>query len=985
MENLKTHKKLGIVQATGTGKGKLASCFVEHVLKRKPNAKILILAPLNSILQNYREAFGLSIDIATYETYQKLPYLDNDFLLSLGLDYDLIIVDEFHRLGATKWFKCIKRIFEGVNNPKSHCYVIGFTATPIRYLDNARDMGVELFEGNIIQGVNLEDAICEGILPGFVYNACYFDTEDSLGEVEKKLASNDYNIVDDTIRNDLMVKVRELKMLYHNKLKIENILKETTKDLGATQKWIIFCRDKESLAEIRKVCGTWFISKPKMYIVHSDKTLEDNSRILKEFRNANSGVNVMLCIDMLNEGVHIKDISGVILLRKTDSPIIFLQQLGRALEAGKTTQPLIYDLVGNYKGLKIEVGGLARNPLAIVKSLEEKTIRSGKTNYVIVHNFTEAIDTVMAELSNFIHGAWSDAELEILKTYYPEGGSVVCIEKGINRPADAIRRRANQMGITRTNIADVWSSEEDAIIKQYYPEGGYKACIEAGLDRQKGAILTRAATLKVNKVYDYWSEDEINIVKTYYKIGGVKMCKEHGLTKDTNQIYACAKRLGLKTEMYCWPDEDMTLLKQYYPLGGSKLCIEKGLNKSVREIVQKAKAMGISSGIYWTDEEFELLKTYYPLGGSKLCIEKGLNKTASQIHSRASQHKLKFDNSWSDAELDILRTYYLIGGWKLCQEKGLNRTQATIIHRAAEIGIAKTLVDWTPEDVLILQQYYPLGGSKLCKEKGLNKSDGSIRSYARTHGIKFLRDDFWADEEIELLKTYFPVGGSKLCIEKGLNRSEYSIRTFAHKHNISGPDTAWSESDMSILKEYYPIGGYKLCVEKGLSRNRTSTVGMASKLGLTQQALWSPEEDAIISKYFPEGGAEACIQNGLSYRTAGAIQRRAYVSGIKKGSRAWSIDEEELLKKYYPVGGYKLCVEKGLNRSEHSMKCYAQKKGINSPNKDTKLKWADAELNILYSFFPVGGASLCKENGLSKRSLEAIRKKASELGLVYNN
>ena len=90
-------------------------------------------------------------------------------------------------------------------------------------------------------------------MPGFVYNACYFSTEDKLAEVEKKLASNDYKIVDDTIRNDLMVKVKELRMLYHNKLKIENNLRETTKDLGATQKWIIFCRDKDSLDEIREI------------------------------------------------------------------------------------------------------------------------------------------------------------------------------------------------------------------------------------------------------------------------------------------------------------------------------------------------------------------------------------------------------------------------------------------------------------------------------------------------------------------------------------------------------------------------------------------------------------------------------------------------------------------------------------------------------------------------------------------------------------
>lgn len=54
---------------------------------------------------------------------------------------------------------------------------------------------------------------------------------------------------------------------------------------------------------------------------------------------------------MLNEGVHVDDVSGVILLRPTVSPIIYKQQIGRALSASKTTKAVIFDIVMNIDNL----------------------------------------------------------------------------------------------------------------------------------------------------------------------------------------------------------------------------------------------------------------------------------------------------------------------------------------------------------------------------------------------------------------------------------------------------------------------------------------------------------------------------------------------------------------------------------------------------------------------------------------------------------
>ncbi len=98
---------------------------------------------------------------------------------------------------------------------------------------------------------------------------------------------------------------------------------------------------KQMMEEAKK----WFVeidSKPEMYYVYSgnDKNLVNqdgenklsNEEQIKKFEESQSNhLKLLFSIDMLNEGLHVENISGVIMLRSTDSRIIYLQQLGRAL------------------------------------------------------------------------------------------------------------------------------------------------------------------------------------------------------------------------------------------------------------------------------------------------------------------------------------------------------------------------------------------------------------------------------------------------------------------------------------------------------------------------------------------------------------------------------------------------------------------------------------------------------------------------------
>ncbi|WP_443626735.1 helicase-related protein, partial [Catenibacterium sp.] len=88
-----------------------------------------------------------------------------------------------------------------------------------------------------------------------------------------------------------------------------------------------------------------------MYSVYSSDPGADKA--FKDFKedNDNNHLRLLYCIDALNEGIHVDDINGVILLRPTVSPIVYKQQIGRALSASKKTNAVIFDIVLNIENL----------------------------------------------------------------------------------------------------------------------------------------------------------------------------------------------------------------------------------------------------------------------------------------------------------------------------------------------------------------------------------------------------------------------------------------------------------------------------------------------------------------------------------------------------------------------------------------------------------------------------------------------------------
>lgn len=118
------------------------------------------------------------------------------------------------------------------------------------------------------------------------------------------------------------------------------------------EKVIVFCPNVFELNEIEKMCPRWFSrvnGNVHTYVVHSSNPFGTSEYDGFKEDDDETSIKLLLCVNQLNEGVHIKGVDAVIMVRRTSSPTIFYQQLGRALTAAGNFEPLVIDLVDNFE------------------------------------------------------------------------------------------------------------------------------------------------------------------------------------------------------------------------------------------------------------------------------------------------------------------------------------------------------------------------------------------------------------------------------------------------------------------------------------------------------------------------------------------------------------------------------------------------------------------------------------------------------------
>lgn len=190
-------------------------------------------------------------------------------------------------------------------------------------------------------------------------------------------------------------------------------------------KYIVFCASFDHMNEMADKAKEWFAkvdSEPHIYKAYSNDPAA--SKAFSAFKaDVSKHLKLLYSIDMLNEGIHVDDIDGVILLRPTVSPIIYKQQIGRALSAGKKSNPVIFDIVLNIENL-YSIGAVEEEmqiATAYYRSLGEES--SIVNDSFSIYDEVKDCRELFSRLNDVLTVSWQTM-FEQAKKYYSENGDL---------------------------------------------------------------------------------------------------------------------------------------------------------------------------------------------------------------------------------------------------------------------------------------------------------------------------------------------------------------------------------------------------------------------------------------------------------------------------------------------------------------------------------------------------------------------------------
>lgn len=333
-----------LISATGTGKT-YASAFAMRELGFK---RVLFLVHRGQLARqtkkSYGKVFAKSVSMglvgAGYHEYDAdyvfatVQTLNRDeHLLQYEKDtFDCIILDEAHHVPADTYQKVMKHF-----TPKLW---LGMTATPDKRDDNVEGRNVyELFNYQIAYEIRLQQAMEENLLCPFHY----FGITDLAIIGDNEETSRDFS----TLTSDERVKHIIHQADYYGYS-------------GDKVKGLIFCSSiketEELFAKFNQMMNPSTGQKFRTIALNGSASEQERQNAFErlamneeEATEDNQPLDYIFSVEILNEGVDIVEVNQVIMLRPTQSPIVFIQQLGRGLrKANGKEYVVILDFIGNY-------------------------------------------------------------------------------------------------------------------------------------------------------------------------------------------------------------------------------------------------------------------------------------------------------------------------------------------------------------------------------------------------------------------------------------------------------------------------------------------------------------------------------------------------------------------------------------------------------------------------------------------------------------
>lgn len=407
---LENNNRVAVPNATGTGK----SFIILQLLFDYRYKKSMVLAPTNEILDRLKIIAPWSITKCKFYTYSKFFSLYSKGKLD-NIDVDLVILDEMHRAGALSWGKAVKYVLHENNTAK----VVGLSATPIRFLDNNRDMINELLYGNSTTPISLSEAIVRKILPMPIYISAMYDLDKEIDKKLKLMKKLNISLED---KKRYIEELNIYKSKWEKESRVESIIKKHLPD-NKKLKFIVFCENNKHLREMKDEVVKWFKSalnenfKVSSFVITSTNTKSKENLAAFESENNENEVKLLFAISKLNEGIHISNITGIVMLRNTKSPSVYYQQLGRCLTADAIDEkPIVFDFVDNIDNLELINFRKKLEEAKVINNLYRRQI--GLYDEEIRLSLYEEHEDVISELKNIerkITYNWDESFESLLK------------------------------------------------------------------------------------------------------------------------------------------------------------------------------------------------------------------------------------------------------------------------------------------------------------------------------------------------------------------------------------------------------------------------------------------------------------------------------------------------------------------------------------------------------------------------------------------
>ena len=333
-------KRALLISATGTGKTYASAfairrLFSENILKGK---KALFLSHREQInrqaLKSYRRIFGKNVPMdllsgtnndikkakAASFLFSTMNMMAKEYVRKQfgAQDYSVIVLDECHRSGAESYQKIINYFHPEL--------LLGMSASPER--TDSFDV-FQLFDHNVACEVRLQQALENEMLCPFHY----------------------FGITDLEIDGENNSDLSRFRQLTSDK-RVKYILEraEYYGFSGDRVKGLVFCSRKDEAKELSDKFNK--TGRYRTIMLSGDDSQQDREKAIERLVSdtRSDKLDYIFTVDIFNEGVDVPEINQVILLRPTESPIIFVQQLGRGLRKSEGKEfVIVLDFIGNYQ------------------------------------------------------------------------------------------------------------------------------------------------------------------------------------------------------------------------------------------------------------------------------------------------------------------------------------------------------------------------------------------------------------------------------------------------------------------------------------------------------------------------------------------------------------------------------------------------------------------------------------------------------------